>query len=550
MQRRWTLAVGLLAFFVLAVAPALTLLAGGLWEGGVAGLRAVLLDARQLGLLGNTLLLGAGTAATCLVLGGALAFLFARTDVPLRGVLRFLCLAPVVVPPYVMGIAWTELLSWLRNDGGLTWLPELAGIPGSVFLLSCSLLPIVILLAERGFSAVDASAEEAAMMQAGPLRTLARVTLPLAAPSVLAGGLLVFAFAVSDFSIPDFLSFAAPADRRYQVFATEIFLRFNTLGSSSEAAIASLPVVGVLALVVVALLRLEGRHGTVLPGHTVRPPRRLRLGVHRVWAFAGIVVVAGLTTLAPLVTLLRWALREGDHGRAAAVRAAFDEAGTDIGRSVLLCVGAGALMASVGLLVAYAAVRGRSPRASRFLAALAFAPIAFPAVMMAVGEIRLWNHPLNPLSDLVYGSPVLILIAFAGRFLPLAVLMLRATLKGVDPALEDAAALGGRGFLAVLSRITVPLAGRGIAAAAVVGFLLSMRELDMVAILPGGPDTLANRVYAMVHTSRDAIIAVLCLVLIAASAVPLLIWRLFDPTGGTAAEPGRRTAPPDGAAGA
>lgn len=532
MQRRLIHGIALTALGILCLLPVLVLFYEGLRTEGVHGLRAILLDSRQLGLLWNTTLLGAGTAACCVVVGGGVGFLLSRTDVPSRGLLRIACLAPVVVPPYVMGIAWTELINNLHGAGWFLWFPVLSGIPGSVFLLGASLYPIVVVLAERGFSAVDASVEEAALMQGGPLRVFWRVTLPMALPSILAGGLLVFAFAVSDFSIPDFLSFAAPADRRYQVFATEIYMRFKTLESSSEATIASLPVVGILVCVVLLLLRLEGRHGTLISGHLTRAPRRIQLGGHRASAFLAVFAVAGFTTLAPLGTLLWWAFRSGGKGRLAGLQSAFDEAGQDIGRSVLMCLGAGLLMAVVGFLVAHAAARARTPWRSRAIAALSLAPIAFPAVMLAVGEIRLWNHPLNPLSDAVYGSPALIMLAFAGRFLPLVVLMLRATLRGVDPALEEAAALSGRGFLGIITRVTFPLAARGVAAAGVVGFLLCMRELDVVAILPGGSDTLANRVYAMVHTSRDSIIAVLCLVLVVASAAPLLIWRLLDPHGG------------------
>jgi len=536
MQRRLILGSAITAFLILCVVPPMMLLGHGLAVEGVSGLRTLLLDSRQLGLLWNTVQLGVGTAVGCVAVGGMVGYLLARTDVPFRGVLRFACLAPVVVPPYVMGIAWTELIGNLHRAGWFTWLPALSGIPGSVFLLGCSLYPIVVLLAERGFSSVDASTEEAALMQGGPLYVFRRVTLPLAWPSLLAGGLLVFAFAISDFSIPDFMSFSAPADRRYQVFATEIYLRCKTLSLTSEGAIVSLPLVLVLIAVVLLLLRVEGRHGTLISGQMNRAPRRNALGKHR-WTALGVVAfVASITTLAPLGTLCWWAFRDAEKGRFAGIQAAFDETGDAIGYSVLVCLGAGLLMALVGFLVAYASARARTPKGSNRIAALALAPIAFPAVMLAVGEIRLWNHPLNPLSDLVYDSSLLIPIAYAGRFLPLVILMLRSTLKGVDPALEDAAALSGRGFLGIITRVTFPLAARGVATAGIVGFLLCMRELDVVTVLPNGSLTLANTVYGMVHTSRDAIIAVLCLVLVITSAMPMLIWRLLDPHGGVEPE--------------
>ncbi|MBI4882070.1 MAG: iron ABC transporter permease [Planctomycetes bacterium] len=526
-QRRAIVGAAIGLFALLSLLPPLLLLASAFSgeEGFTAArLQNLLLDSRQLGLLWNSIQVGAGSALVAALIGAPVAWLLSRTDLPLKGAFTLLAVAPIIVPPYVTGIAYTELVNELVRELDLTFL-GIAGIPGCIFLEAASLFPLVVLLAAKGFRSVDGAAEEAALLARGCFASFLAVTLRLALPAILAGTLFVFVFAFSDFSIPDFLSFAATSDRPAQVFATEVYLQFATYRSSPDAAAASLPLVLLVVLAVLLLLRLEGRGDYVVPGTLRVQPAERRLGAWKGPAVFFMILVSALGTLLPLVQLLRWALRAGPRGRLAAFDAAFLEAGGDIGRSLLLSAGAGLLMAAIGFLVAYGVVRGRSRRASRLLAALALLPVAFPAVMMSIGQIRFWNHPLNPLADLVYPSSVLVLLTYAGRFLPFAVLTLRASLRSVDPALEDASALAGRGFARTLARVTGPAAARGLATAVLVGFLLSMRELDTVTLLPAGSDTLPHRVYSMVHTSRDSIIAALCLVLVTASAVPLLIYR-------------------------
>ena len=68
---------------------------------------ALVLDSRQRGLLFNTAMLGTGTALFATAIGAPLGVVLAR--VPLRGkaVMRLVAAAPVLLPPYIVALAWT-----------------------------------------------------------------------------------------------------------------------------------------------------------------------------------------------------------------------------------------------------------------------------------------------------------------------------------------------------------------------------------------------------------------------------------------------------------
>jgi ABC-type spermidine/putrescine transport system permease subunit II len=59
------------------------------------------------------------------------------------------------------------------------------------------------------------------------------------------------------------------------------------------------------------------------------------------------------------------------------------------------------------------------------------------------------------------------------------------------------------------------------------GYVLSMRELDTIAIIGAGNNTLPFRIYSQIHTSRDVIIAAHCIVLVSTLLIPPLIFKLF-----------------------
>src|SRR5204863_10010259 len=94
----------------------------------------------------------------------------------------------------------------------------------------------------------------AALLGAGWLRTTLRITLPLARPAILAGALMSFLEALTEFGTPAFLLIPA----RQQVMTTQIYLFFQFPGRPNLAAAYAIP----LLLVAAGLLLMQ----PILPG--------------------------------------------------------------------------------------------------------------------------------------------------------------------------------------------------------------------------------------------------------------------------------------------
>ena len=113
-QHSRTAVIGLafVAFVVCCVLPVAYLLATTL---GTSRTVAAL-DCRQQGLLLNTALLGIGTAALASAIGAPLGMVLARVPLRRRGVVRLLAGAPVLLPPYIVALAWVNLgWDWLSD---------------------------------------------------------------------------------------------------------------------------------------------------------------------------------------------------------------------------------------------------------------------------------------------------------------------------------------------------------------------------------------------------------------------------------------------------
>ncbi len=466
-------------------------------------------NARVLSLWGGTVLLGLATAASSMLVGVPVGWTVARCQ--RTGWVGALLPLPLILPPWVVGVAWTEAA-------------PLSGFWGAVFLLTTSLWPLVALFAVRGFRSTTRAGETARLFR-GRSASWRQVELPLAMPSILSGTLLVFVFATTDFGVVDFLSFSSPEP--FVVLSSEIFQKWARVQSGAGAAAVSVPAILSSLLALAGILLLESRHVGRFRGALPRAPQFQRMGVGR---GLGLLALAAVTAV-PLVVLAGWALR--GETVLAPIAAHRDK----IVLSVLVAAATGALIAGLGVKLARLTLEWGPRRGGRLLALLLL-PLAAPAVTFAVGEIRLWNHPLNPLSDLIYPSPLLLVLALTGRLLPLGVLVARAVLVRQDNLPFAAARLAGRGGWERWCRVDLPMLAPATGLAFSLGFLLSMRELDMVVLVPAGSGTLAHVIFSMVHNGSDAVTAVLCLTLVALVLVPAAVARLLGVPGVDCEPPG------------
>lgn len=196
-----------------------------------------------------------GATVIAVVVGVPLAWVLARADFPGRRVVRALALLPVVLPPVVGGVAL--LLAFGRHGLAGQWLDRWFGIrlpfstAGAVLAETFVALPFLVIAAEAGFRSASGALEEAARtLGARPWTVLRRVTLPMVAPSIVAGAALCWARALGEFGAT--ITFAGSFPGRTQTVPLKVYL---LLDARPAAAVALSLVLLVVSLAVLVALR-------------------------------------------------------------------------------------------------------------------------------------------------------------------------------------------------------------------------------------------------------------------------------------------------------
>ncbi|MET0298050.1 MAG: ABC transporter permease [Microbacterium sp.] len=212
---------------------------------------------QALSALGLSLLTGAIATVLCILIGVPLALVIARAGRRSAAILRAVVTVPLVLPPMVGGVALLFLFgrtSWL---GGVLeeWGVRVPFTTGAVVLAQTFVaLPFLVLALEASLRTTGVGYEHAAAsLGAGRWTILGRVTLPLAAPGLIAGIVLCFARAIGEFGATAL--FAGNAPGVTQTMPLAIYTAFNGAGVSQGTAVALSLLLLVTALTVLLLVR-------------------------------------------------------------------------------------------------------------------------------------------------------------------------------------------------------------------------------------------------------------------------------------------------------
>jgi len=148
----------------------------------------------------NSLLYSGLSAALDLALGLLIAHLLAREIFPGKSLLDALAMLPLALPGLVL--AFALLMTYNVHEPWLAWMNP-RNNPTFLLVVSYALrrLPYIVRAAYAGYQQSSVALEEASYnLGAGRWATFRRITLPLIAPSVIAGTILTFCFAMLEVS--------------------------------------------------------------------------------------------------------------------------------------------------------------------------------------------------------------------------------------------------------------------------------------------------------------------------------------------------------------
>jgi iron(III) transport system permease protein len=535
------LAAGALA--VLVVLPLLSLVWGSVSEAGrptLAHFRDALGGRLYVQALRNSLVLGAWTAVLSVAVGLPLAWAVSRTDTPARGFLHLTAIVAYVTPPYLTAIAFVYLFS---PNAGLVnrFVRDVLGAPalafnifsmtGLVLVTALHTFPFVYLLAQSALESVDASLEESArILGSGRWRTAATVTAPLVAPAVLSGALIAFVNAIALFGSQAIIGLPG----RVFTLPTRIYALFDHPPQYGLASALSLVFVALTVLALALQRRYLARRSYVTLGGKGSRPQRVALGGARWAVLTGGAAVFAVAVLAPYLTLLAvsvsksWGLQFWQnltlqHYRF--VLQEYDVTRRAIANSLLLASATATLAVLLGSMIGWLDLR-TTLRGRRLLDYASLVPLGLPGIVVAVALIQFWLRTPLP----IYGTLTIILLAYTGRYVPLAVRSANAAFRQVDPALEETARVTGAGWLRTFGSVTLPLARPGLFAGWLLVFVPALQELSAsILLFSSSSITLAVAVYNLYETGYREPVAALAivtmLIIVAAIGLATLVGR-------------------------
>ncbi len=475
-------------------------------------------DPKLPGMLWRTVYFALGQMVVAVTIGALLGWIVVRTNTPGRRVFEFLILVLFLVPTILAVVAWTMLLSPSRGLINVLLVDLLSldappfniySVGGMVFVQGLYLAPLAYLIITPAFTAIDASLEESARMcGSGTVRTLTHVTLPLTRPSILAACLLLFVFGLESFEIPQMLG----GQRGLYTYTTLIY---NVIAEVFPADYGKASALSMLLLLVAGLCIYFYRRVTAqqtrfetLRGKGYRAGQ-IDLGPWRWATFAGCVLFFVIAVGLPLLILCIGSLLQY-YGRfdwgifermsLANYPRVFEHPQLVKGmfNSLGLAIVGGAVCALLSAVFSYIIVKSRwSGRGA--LDGLAMLPIAVPATVLGVG--LLWAWITLPLP--VYGTTLILAVAFTTRYLPLCLRTVSGGLMQSSSELEEASKMAGAPWIYTARRIILPLLRPAMSAAWLMMFMIIMRELSMSILLAGPGNQVVSVVMYDYYTSGE-----------------------------------------------
>ncbi len=494
------IAVLLLIYFV--ILPMGILLFDSVWKDGSVNLsnyrEVYSLDVNWRALT-NTVELSLLVMAASVVITFPLAWLVGRTDLPGKKFYRTILISSYMIPPYVGAIAWTQLLNpsvGYLNDI-FKWLFNLQTAPfniytfgGIAWVLTLFYSPFAFITISRAMEKMDPTLEEAARISgASPLRTLINVTLPLMAPSILAGGLLVFIAAGSCFGIPAIVGMPGNIEVLTTRIVTYLYMGSDEGVRDSTALAASLMFIA-NGLLFFMTWMMGRKDYTTISGKSTRP-NIVELGKWKWVAVAGITTYAAIAVIIPigsivmtsfLKSLSKSVLSLSNYGIdpwiPVITSAQYMET---IWNSVLYGVIAATIGTMLSLFVAYLAVK-TTLRGRTLPDLLTVVGGSTPSIVIALALIITFsgNFGLN-----LYSTMWILVVAYLVKYMTMSVRTISAALTQVHISLEEAALNSGADWLRCCKDIIVPLIAPSIVAGWFLIFMPSFYELTMSLLLYG-----------------------------------------------------------------
>jgi iron(III) transport system permease protein len=480
---------------------------------------------RQMRLLTNSIKVACAVTFFSAVIGVPTAFILKKTDIPLKKFFILCLVAALIVPQYIMAIAWVNLLgsrgiiTEALNVFGFEAPPyTIYGFWGVVFVLTLSLFPIVVFFTGSSMDSIDSRLEDAALVSKGMKSAVSQVILPLSIQGILFGSMLVFILSLSDFGVSSFLM--------YPNYSVEIYSRLVSFYDVPSATFYSLSfmIITFPLLILYSTLISGGVYTSIF---SCAKTASFRLGKLKLPLFALILGVCLMPSALPLSSIFYSSLfLYGEFTPIENYMWALKQAKDSILNTIAYSFYASISSTFLGLSWAY--LVHKRGKLTSFLAELPFmVTFILPGSLLGLSLIYFWNTNYPA----VYVSSAVIILGYVARYGIIGYKSASIGLSKVDSPLFDAAKLAPVNWIKKIHKIILPIIWGPLAAGFCITFLLCARELDTVlTVYPPGSDTLPISIFILYHAGPPGLVATLSIILLIVATLPLILLSKIMPS--------------------
>ena len=442
--------------------------------------KEILTNRQYLGALAGSIKLGALTATLSTIIGFIFAFFVSRTSMRGKKLVTALATLPVISPPFSLTLS---IILLFGNNGlitkGLLGLENFSiyGLGGLGLVQTISMFPIAFLTLAGVLDAIDSTLEDASLdLNATRWQTFMRVTLPLTMPGILSSWLLVFTNSLADFANPLLLSGS------FRVLSVESYIEvtgMNRLGNG--AALSILLLLPTLTAFFVqrawvakkSFVVVTGKPSGRLSDLASKPTRLFLLGFV---ALTSLFIVSLYGTIVAGCFVKNWGI---DYTFTTANIVEALQRGKHAMISTMTLAGIATPIAGfIAMIGAVLVVRKQFP-GKRLLEALMMTPFAVPGTLIGISYILAFNEP----PFLLVGTGAILVICYVIRELPVGLEGGVATLRQIDPSIEEAASDLGADQPTVFRTVILPLIRPAFISSMSYTFVRSMTAVSAIVFL-------------------------------------------------------------------
>lgn len=468
------------------------------------------------------------------VVGVVLGYFMSVFKVRGAKLLRMCIIMATMSAPFVGAYAWIMLLgrngvitNFLSGLFGIT-MPDIYGFNGIMLVFVTQLFPLVFLYVQGAMSKMDASLMEASEnLGCTGFKRFFTVVLPLISPTVLAGALLVFVRAMSDFGTPMLIG------EGYRTFTVILYNEFVGEVSQNKGFASAIAIIAILITMVVYFSQ-----NFVAKKQAFSMNALHRIEKKQLHGFSNFIVhfityvVVGISILPQLYVVYTSFLKTSGQIYVAgyslqSYQDMFSRLGRSIQNTIVIPAVSLLIVVFLAVLIAYVAVRRRNVL-SGAVDVISMIPYVIPGTVIGIAMISAFNR--EPL--VLTGGMFIMVVALVVRRLPYTIRSSVAILQQIPLYVEEAALSLGSSKPKAFFTVTLPMMSSGVLSGAILSWVTLISELSTAILLyTGKTQTLTVAIYTQIVRGNYGIASAMATVLTVMTLLSLLIFNKISKDG-------------------